>query len=163
MLREAAIALLLVFGVFMIFPHPFQLLAARMHWVVSRADAVGQSAGSGNGGGFVLGMTLGAVWTPCAGPVLGSILTVVATSHQLGWSAMLLLAYAVGSGIPMLAIAYGGQYVTTRVRSLARHAHQLQQGFGVVVILIAVGLYYQYDTVVTVWLSDFYPNASVGL
>ena len=130
-----------------------------MHWVVNRADAVGQSAGSGNGGGFVLGMTLGAVWMPCAGPVLGSILTVVATSHQLGWSGML-LAYAVGSGIPMLAIAYGGQYVTTRVRSFARHAHRLQQGFGILVILIAVGLYYQYNTVVRVWLSDF--NANVA-
>ena len=162
-LREVAIALLLVFGTLMIFPHPFHVLAARMHRVVNHADAVGQSAGSGNWGGFVLGMTLGVVWTPCAGPVLGSILTVVATSNQLGWSAMLLLAYAIGSGVPMLGIAYGGQYVTTRVRSFARHAHRLQQGFGVVVILIAVGLYYQYDTLVTVWLSDFYPNANVGL
>jgi len=162
-LREAAIALLLVFGTLMIFPHPFHVLAVRMHRVVNHADAVGQSAGSSSWGGFVLGMTLGAVWTPCAGPVLGSILTVVATSNQLGWSAMLLLAYAIGSGIPMLGIAYGGQYVTTRVRSFARHAHRLQQGFGVVVILIAVSLYYQYDTVVTVWLSDFYPNANVGL
>jgi len=77
-------------------------------------------------------MTLGAVWTSCAGPVLGSILTVVATSNQLGWSAML-LAYAIGSGVPMLGIAYSGRYVITRVRSFARHAHRLQQGFGIVV------------------------------
>ena len=62
-----------------------------------------------------------------------------------------------------LGIAYGGQYVTTRVRSFARHTHRLQQAFGVVVIVIAVGLYYQYDTFVTVWLSNFYPDANVGL
>ncbi|WP_457831760.1 cytochrome c biogenesis CcdA family protein, partial [Staphylococcus aureus] len=84
--------------------------------VVNRADAVGRRAGSGNWGGFVLGMTLGVVWTPCAGPVLGSILTLVATSSELAKSALLLFVYALGAGVPMLAIAYGGQYVTTRVR-----------------------------------------------
>ena len=63
----------------------------------------------------------------------------------------------------MLVIAYGGQYVTTRVRSFARHAYRLQQVFGVAVILIAVGLYYQYDTLVTVWLADYYPTANLGL
>jgi len=162
-LRDIAIVLLLVFGALMIVPHPLRWLAARMHRVVNRADAIGQRAGTGNGGGFVLGMTLGVVWTPCAGPVLGSILTVVATSHDLAWSGALLLAYAVGSGIPMLAIAYGGQYVTTHVRALTRHAHRMQQAFGVLVMLIAVGLYYQYDTVVTVWLSQFYPTENLGL
>ena len=162
-LREIAIALLLVFGALMIFPHPFRLLAARMHGVVNRAHAFGTGAGAGNMGGLLLGMTLGVVWTPCAGPVLGSILTVVATSHDLAWSGLLLLAYAIGSGIPMLGIAYGGQYVTTRVRSFARYTHRLQQAFGVAVIVIAVGLYFQYDTLVTVWLSNFYPDANVGL
>jgi cytochrome c-type biogenesis protein len=162
-LRDAAIVLLLLFGLLMIFPHPVHRLAIRMHRVVNTADAIGQRAGPGNVGGFVLGMTLGVVWTPCAGPVLASILTLVATAHDLGWSALLLLAYAVGSGLPMLAIAYGGQYVTTRVRRFARHAHRLQQAFGVIVILVAIGLYYQYDTLVTVWLSNFYPNGNMGL
>ena len=162
-LRNVAIVLLVVFGTLMIFPRPFEIVTERMNGVVNRADSLGRRAGSGNRGGFVLGMTLGVVWTPCAGPVLGSILTVVATSNQLGWSALLLVAYAIGAGIPMLGIAYGGQFVTTRVRRLARYAHRLQQGFGVVVILIAVGLYFQYDTVVTVWLSNFYPTANLGL
>ncbi len=162
-LRRVAIILLIGFGALMIFPRPFALLTARLGGLVNGADRIGRQAGSGNWGGFVLGMTLGVVWTPCAGPVLGSILTVVATSNQLGRSALLLLAYAIGAGIPMLAIAYGGQLVTTRVRRFARHAHRLQQGFGLVVILVAVGLYFQYDSVVTVWLSSFYPNANLGL
>ena len=162
-LRDVAIVLLLVFGALMIVPHPFRWLATRLHGVVNRADAAGRDAGAGNWGGFVLGLTLGAVWTPCAGPVLGSILTVVATAQNLAWSGVLLLAYAIGAGIPMLLIGYGGQYVTRHVRGLARHAHRVQQAFGVAVILVAVGLYYQYDTVVTVWLSRFYPTESLGL
>jgi len=53
----------------------------------------------GNIGGFVLGTTLGLVWTPCAGPVLGSILTVVATSKDAAWASTLLVVYAIGAAI----------------------------------------------------------------
>jgi cytochrome c-type biogenesis protein len=44
------------------------------------------------------------------------------------------------------------------MRHLARHTRALQQGFGIVVVLIAIAMFYQYDTVVTVWLSNFYPD-----
>ena len=88
----------------------------------------------------MLGTTLGLVWTPCAGPVLGSILTLVATSKDTAWASLLLVVYAIGAALPMLAIAYGGQAVTTRVRSIARISPRLQQGFGVVVIAFAVAV-----------------------
>jgi cytochrome c-type biogenesis protein len=162
-LRDAAIILLLLFGVLMIWPRPFELLSARLNPLLDRFGGAGSRAGSGNAGGFVLGMTLGVVWTPCAGPVLGSILTLIATSQHLPHAALLLVVYAIGAGIPMLGIAYGGQYATTRIRRFARYTHRMQQGFGVVVILIAVAIYYQYDTLITVWLSQFYPGGQVGL
>jgi cytochrome c-type biogenesis protein len=111
----------------------------------------------------VLGATLGLVWTPCAGPVLGSILTVIATSKDTAWAGTLLVTYAIGAAIPMLAIAYGGQAVTTRVRSFARIAPRLQQGFGVVVIGFAALSYFQYDTLIVAWLTHFYPNGQIGL
>ena len=63
----------------------------------------------------------------------------------------------------MLAIAYGGQVVTTRVKRVAAIAHRLRQGFGVVVIGFAAAMHFQYDTLVTAWLSDLYPNANLGL
>ena len=63
----------------------------------------------------------------------------------------------------MLAIAYGGQAVTTRVRRVARIAPQLQQGFGVVVIAFALATYFQYDTLIVAWLTAFYPNGQIGL
>jgi cytochrome c biogenesis protein CcdA len=162
-LRDAAIVLLLVFGVLMIWPKPVAWATAALNPLIDRVGGVGARAGSGHAGGFVLGLTLGVVWTPCAGPVLGSILTLIATSQHLGHAALLLFVYAIGAGIPMLAIAYGGQYASTRVRRFARHAHRVQQGFGVAVVAIAVALYFQVDTLITVWLSQFYPNGQVGL
>src|SRR5438094_81871 len=145
-LRSAAAILLLGFGLLMIWPTPFERLSIRINGLISGGSAASITSHQGNIGGFVLGTTLGLVWTPCAGPVLGSILTVVATSKDAAWASTLLVVYAIGAAIPMLAIAYGGQTFTARVRSLARIAPRLQQGFGIVVIGFAVASYFQYDT-----------------
>jgi cytochrome c biogenesis protein CcdA len=161
-LREAASVLLLGFGLLMLWPAPFEWLSVRLNgWLDLGNSSATQREGAL--GGLILGTTLGLVWTPCAGPVLGSILTLVATSRNLAWASVLLIAYAVGAAIPMLAIAYGGQAATTRVRSLARISPRLQQGFGVIVIAFAVAAYFQYDTLIVAWLTGFYPTGQIGL
>lgn len=158
-LRSMAAVLLLGFGLLMIFPAPFERITNGIGGFASGVVTHDLS----NFGGFVLGTTLGLVWTPCAGPVLGSILTIIATSKDIAWASVLLIAYAIGAAIPMLIIAYGGQAVTTRVRSLARISPRLQQGFGVVVIGFAVASYFQYDTLIVAWLTGFYPTGQLGL
>ncbi|WP_375785683.1 cytochrome c biogenesis CcdA family protein [Bradyrhizobium sp. Pha-3] len=161
LLRTGAAILLAGFGLLMIWPAPFEWLSIRL---TGAAGSVSQAAPSQSlFGGFVLGSTLGLVWTPCAGPVLGSILTIVATSKDTAWASLQLVTYAIGAAIPMLAIAYGGQAVTTRVRSMARIAPRLQQGFGVVIIAFAALSYLQYDTLIVAWLTQFYPNGQIGL
>ncbi|MGY3148120.1 cytochrome c-type biogenesis protein [Bradyrhizobium sp. USDA 3397] len=161
-LREAAAVLLLGFGLLMLWPAPFEWLSIRINGWLDLGN-IGAMQRDGVLGGLILGTTLGLVWTPCAGPVLGSILTLVATSKNLGWAGTLLVAYAIGAAIPMLGIAYGGQAATTRVRSLARISPRLQQGFGVVVIGFAVAAYFQYDTLIVAWLTGFYPTGQIGL
>jgi len=161
-LRTGAAVLLAGFGLLMIWPAPFQWLSSRL------TGTAGASFGNampsqGLFGGFVLGSTLGLVWTPCAGPVLGSILTIVATSKDTAWASLQLVTYAIGAAIPMLAIAYGGQAVTSRVRSTAQIAPRLQQGFGVVIVAFAALSYLQYDTLIVAWLTRFYPNGQIGL
>jgi cytochrome c-type biogenesis protein len=64
--------------------------------------------------------------------MLGSILTLVATSKDVAWASVLLVVYAIGAALPMLAIAYGGQAATTRVRSIARYSPRLRQAFGAI-------------------------------
>jgi cytochrome c biogenesis protein CcdA len=161
-LHNAAIVLLALFGVLLIWPKPFELLTARLNGIMNRATDFGDRAEAGARsaflGAFIMGLTLGIVWTPCAGPVLGSILALIATTNNLGHAGVLLAAYALGAGIPMLVIAYGGQYVTTRVRGITRYTHRLQQIFGVLLILLAVAFYYQYDTVIESWFAGFFPS-----
>ena len=162
-LRTTATVLLLGFGLLMIWPRPFEFLSVRLNGLIGSGPAGSAASRQGNLGGFVLGTTLGLVWTPCAGPVLGSILTVIATSTDTAWASVLLVVYAMGAAIPMLAIAYGGQAVTTRVRSIAAISPRLQQGFGAIVIAFAVASWLQYDTLIVAWLTGFYPSGQLGL
>ena len=157
-LRNIAVVLLVTFGLFMLWPAPFEKLTSRMSgWFQGGVPR------AGNLGGFILGTTLGLIWTPCAGPVLGSILTVIATSADAGQARLLLVVYAVGAAIPLFAVAYGGQFIATRLRGFARISHRLQQVFGIAVIAFALATYFQYDTLITQWLSGFYPNGQIGL
>jgi cytochrome c biogenesis protein CcdA/thiol-disulfide isomerase/thioredoxin len=95
------------------------------------------------GGGFLLGASLGLVFTPCAGPVLGTIST-VAAEQRFGWRAILLtVAYAIGAGVPMLLIAFGGRAASVRLRA---HDAELRLGAGALIALVAIGLSFNLDT-----------------
>jgi len=160
-LRSGAAILLLGFGLLMIWPAPFERLSIGLNGLLANRRMHADRDGAL--GGFMLGTTLGLVWTPCAGPVLGSILTLVATSRDIAWASLLLVTYAIGAALPMLGIAYGGQAVTTRVRSVARFSPRLSQGFGLVVIGFALAVYFQYDTLIVARLTAFYPAGLIGL
>lgn len=160
-LRDGATALLALFGLLMIFPAAYERLGG---WInLPTIDTGELAAQRGAAGGLLLGAALGLVWTPCAGPILASILTLVATSTDIATSSGLLVLYALGAAIPMLAIAYGGQALTTRVRSIARFAPRLRQAFGVIVIAIAAATWLHYDTQIVAWLTNFYPNGQTWL
>ena len=156
-LRNSAAIILAIFALFMIWPTPFERMTMHLSGLINKASQTGRSAGKGNLGGFIIGVVIGIVWAPCAGPILGSILTLVAQQQDITRAGILLIAYAVGAGLPMLAIAYGGQALTTKVKGIAPYAHRLQQVFGIIILLLAVAIYFQYDTLLQAKLLEFIP------
>lgn len=162
LLRTAGLVLLVMFGALMIFPAAFERLAPQFAGAGAVASH-GVFAARPNLGGLVLGTTLGLAWTPCAGPVLGAILTAVATSPDRAHSALLLVTYTIGAALPMLGVAYGGQAVAGRLRRIAPYAARLQQAFGVIVIAFATSAFLQYDALALAWLGQFFPEGRIGL
>jgi cytochrome c-type biogenesis protein len=151
-LRNVSLLLLGAFGLLRIWSRPYD-------WLVAKLPSLpAPSSGMTAGGGFLLGASLGAVWTPCAGPVLASILVLVAGAQDVTRSAWLLFLYAAGAAVPMLAILLGGQAVTQRVRVIARHSGRLQQVFGVLIVATALAMYLQYDALIYAKAADFFPQ-----
>jgi cytochrome c biogenesis protein CcdA len=154
-LRNIAIVLLGVSGLLRIWSRPWDLLVeyVRPLYAKLRGDAVPKQ-----GGAFVLGLSLGAVWTPCAGPVLASILALVVQAHDPGKAVRLVGLYALGAALPMLALIHGGQAIVQRVRGVARHAVALQRAFGVLVLASAAAIWFQVDTQIAAHVPSIFPT-----
>jgi cytochrome c biogenesis protein CcdA len=152
-IRNGALLMLGLFGVLMVWPRPFEALAVRMNGVINFIGNTGAAAKPGHLGGLLLGASMGAIWTPCAGPALGSILVLVASENAQERALLLLGSYAAGASLPMLAIAYGGRHAAALVRRMTRHAVRLQQLGGILILLTATAMYLQFDTLAAVWLS----------
>jgi cytochrome c biogenesis protein CcdA/thiol-disulfide isomerase/thioredoxin len=133
LLRDAGIATLVIVGVGFLVPRigalverPFGRLRARQP--------------SGKAGGFVLGLALGLLFVPCAGPVLAAI-TVVGATHRVGFTAVLLtLAFAVGAAIPLLLVALAGDQLVHRVKVLRERGPRLRRIGGAALIAMAVAI-----------------------
>jgi cytochrome c biogenesis protein CcdA/thiol-disulfide isomerase/thioredoxin len=92
------------------------------------------------GGGFVLGLSLGLVFVPCAGPVLAAI-TVVSATHRFGFSAFLLTAaFALGVAVPLLIFAVLGQRLAGRMRLVRSQAALIRRIVGVVLLVTALAI-----------------------
>ncbi len=109
------------------------LLIPRVGEVIERPfTRLGASRYANEGGGFVLGLSLGLVFVPCAGPVLTAI-SVAAAHHHAGVSSLLVtLFYALGVTIPLLVLAVVAQRATTSWSSLRSHLPTVRKVAGVV-------------------------------
>jgi cytochrome c biogenesis protein CcdA/thiol-disulfide isomerase/thioredoxin len=103
LLRNVAIAVVGLVALSLLWPRlggllsrPFSLLARR-----SRGDA---------GGGFLLGLSLGLLFTPCAGPVIAAVAVLAATERLSVESSLVMLAYALGAGVVLLTVAVAARY-----------------------------------------------------
>ena len=86
------------------------------HWLERPLYGLTRRRAGDEAGAFVVGLSLGVVFVPCAGPVLAAVSVLAATSAVSGRLAATLLAYALGAALPMLAIAIGGRRVAAALR-----------------------------------------------
>ena len=108
-------------------------------------------------GGLMTGVSLGVVWSPCAGPILATIAALAVTREVSVDVVLVTLAYVLGVGIPLFLFASAGAWLFTKSRLLSRYTGRIQQAFGIVMILTAIGMYTNYDTAVAATLLDTLP------
>ena len=151
-LRDLAIAVLLVFGIALAVPS----LAARIEAPLSRLARFGPTDG---GDGFLSGLTVGAalgfVYTPCAGPILAAVISVGATTGTTLRTLLIALAYAAGSAIVLLALMLGGRRILPRTLNV-------QRVLGAILIATAVAMTAQLDVRAEKAIAEHAPNANLA-
>src|ERR1700729_1731892 len=146
--RYIAIALLALFGVTLLFPElsdrltrPLVAFGGRLSESADRNETAGSVWPS-----LLLGIATGLLWAPCAGPVLGLILTGAALQGANVQTTFLLLAYAAGAATSLaLALLVGGRVFTAMKRSLGI-GQWVRRGLGVAVLVAVVAITFGLDT-----------------
>src|SRR5919108_5758474 len=137
LLRNIAIAVVLLVGL--------ALLVPRLGLLVERPfEALGRRRPGDVGGGFLLGASLGLLFTPCAGPIIAAVAALAATSRFSVETVLVTLSYALGAGVVLLGFAFAGQSGAS-LRSMRNRAPQVRQALGAVIAGVAVLMIFGLD------------------
>lgn len=104
---------------------------------------------------FLMGIFFSAGWSPCVGPILGSILTLALNSGSVGLGVKLLSSYSAGLAIPFLFAAVEIGLVTQFIRRYGKVMHYVEIVMGVVLIIVGILLFLgRFETIAS--LGSFY-------
>lgn len=113
-----------------------------------------QGRPAGYAGTVLIGMTFAAGWTPCIGPILGSILLVASTQDSILSGVQLLTVYSLGLGLPFLIAGLAFNSFVSYSNTLKRHMRAIKIVSGVILILFGIILLTNKLGVVTGWIPD---------
>ncbi|MFS0854685.1 cytochrome c biogenesis protein DipZ [Microbacterium sp. 179-I 3D4 NHS] len=147
-IRWVGIVVLVIIGVGLIVPR-FQHLLERPF------QRFGQREVKNRGSGFGVGLALGAVFVPCAGPVLAAIIVAGSTGRIGVGTILLTVSFAIGVAIPLLVFALAGRSVVERIRAFRSKERGLRIAAGVAMIALAVGLVFNVPQALQRLLPDY--------
>ena len=147
-IRWIALAALVAIGLGLIFPRFEQLLERPFARIPQKQITT-------RAGGFGLGLALGVLYVPCAGPVLAAIVVAGATANIGLPVVVLTVAFALGTAVPLLFFALAGQRVTQRISAFRRHQRQIRVTAGVVTLLLAVALVFNLPAALQRAIPDY--------
>ncbi|SNH26585.1 thiol-disulfide oxidoreductase-associated membrane protein CcdA2 [Streptococcus pneumoniae] len=118
--------------------HQMEILHFKGLYKEKRLQLQGQGQnGKGYSQAFLLGLTFSFAWTPCVGPVLGSVLALAASGGSGAWQgAGLMLVYTLGLALPFLLLALTSSYVLKHFRKLHPYLGILKKVSGFLIIVM---------------------------
>lgn len=109
-------------------------------------------------GSVLVGVTFGAGWTPCLGPILAAILLYASASATVGQGMVLLLVYSLGLALPFLLAAFAVDRFLEWFRQFRRHLPWVMRVAGVMLLLVGILMVTGYFSLLATWLQGFTPD-----
>jgi cytochrome c biogenesis protein CcdA len=164
-LRKAAAALLVLFGIVLLVP----ALQARFALATTRLSGSGDNLlarlpATGWGGQLAVGIVLGLVWSPCVGPTLGAATTLASQGRNVGQIALLMLVFGLGASTPLLLIGSLSREAVLRMRgTLAKFGERGKWLLGGLLLAMGLVILTGQDKPLETWLLDHSPDALTDL
>ncbi|MDX9857399.1 MAG: cytochrome c biogenesis protein CcdA [candidate division Zixibacteria bacterium] len=122
-----------------------------------RFNLAGQKKKRGVFGSAIIGIAFGFGWTPCIGPILGSILIIAAQQGSLTEGAMLLVAYSAGLGVPFILTALLFNYLIGTFGFIKRHFHAVEIISGGLLMIVGILIFFDLLGRLASWLLELFP------
>ncbi|MBY2945090.1 MULTISPECIES: cytochrome c biogenesis CcdA family protein [Rhizobium] len=163
--RTGAAVLLILVGAVLVLPRlqvGFATAAGPVsNWTQNRFSGLSSSGISGQ---FGVGLLLGAVWTPCVGPTLGAASIMAARGENLGMVALTMLAFGIGTALPLLVLSALSREALLRWRGrMMSTASGLKMALGALLILAGAMTLTGFDRTVQTVLLDALPSWMLSL
>jgi cytochrome c-type biogenesis protein len=160
-LRLISVLVIASFGLSLLIPQ-FQIIVERLFSRLASLMPSNQNR-KGFGGGLLIGFSVGLLWTPCVGPILASVISLAITEAVTFDAFLITLAYSLGTAIPMFLIMLGGQNALRRTPWLLANLNTIQKIFGVLMILTAIGIFFNIDRKFQTYILNTFPQYGVEL
>jgi len=134
LVKDASLVLLALFGLVLLSSWLSDKFSALTQGLANVGNRLAGSGGEGLGSGIVIGALIGLVWTPCAGPILAAVLVQVIRQGSDFAGDLVIVAFGLGAGLPMLAIALLGRKVMGKLGFFTQHAEAVRRAFGVLIL-----------------------------
>lgn len=156
---QAGAVLIMVFGAVLMVPQLSAHFATATAGFAARADDEMRDMETGGWQGqFLGGLLLGAVWSPCVGPVLGSAISLASQGEELLRAFLIMLAFSFGIGSVILALGYGARAaLQKRIGTLRRFATASRPILGAVFFLTGLAIFMRWHLLAEIWLLDRMP------
>jgi len=162
-LRKAGIIILIFFGLVLVIPYFNNLLSSSLTPLANKAAGI-STQGHGLGGQFFIGLTMGAVWSPCVGPTLGAALSMASQKEAWVESLATMFIFSVGAVIPILIIAYVSRsFFSSRQSHILEKGHKAKKILGTLLIISGVFMLTGWDKILEATMLDAMPDAWLEL
>jgi cytochrome c biogenesis protein CcdA/thiol-disulfide isomerase/thioredoxin len=163
-LRYLAIGFIIFSGLIMIFPGLEKLytrLASPLTRLGNRIENSANQTNTGFSSGLIIGIALGLIWAPCAGPILATISALVAIQTVTWQTVLITLAYSIGTALPMLLIMYGASRISSSISALTPYTELIRKLFGVLMILAALAIAFHIDVLFQQIAVKYFPMLTI--
>ena len=145
-IRKVGGVLIIIFGLYLlgILKLNFLMTERRLHF---------ESRPVGYVGSFLIGTAFAAGWTPCVGPVLGTILAYASTTESMSSGVMLLSAYSFGLGLPFFLTAFGMDTFLSYFKSVRSYLGGVSVISGILLIIVGIMIFTDSVTLFTSFLE----------
>lgn len=146
-IRKVGGILIIIFGLYLLGILKMNFLMTERRLMHFKTRPVGYV------GSFLIGTAFAAGWTPCVGPVLGTILAYASTTESMSGGVMLLSAYSFGLGLPFFLTAFGMDTFLSCFKSLRTYLGGVSVVSGALLILVGVMIFTDSVTLFTSFLE----------